>query len=275
MTIIDDGCPGCPTLAVFAAGFALGALLTAGLGWWALRRRTKMLGRFFSFAAHEFNTPITAVNMTLINLLSGVFGDIPEDQVRWIEMMREQVGRLNGMVGEMRDLIHMQIQGDLQLSPDEAEAAELVQEATGLVRRGMQQSGIEVKVKLSDELPKVSLDRERAVRSIVSLLFHARKFRASGNIEIETVPAGASPAVHIRYKGHALAASEAQRSLDLFYPANKRRDMVLGATGLGLGLLREINRRQGGDLELKIAQDGQTELILRLPASRMVESRRA
>lgn len=275
MTIVDDGCPACPELVPFALGFAAGALLIAGLGWYALRRRTKMLGRFFSFAAHEFNTPITAVNMTLINLLSGVFGEIPPDQVRWIEMMREQVGRLNGMVGEMRDLIHMQIQGDLQLSPDEAEASELVQEATGLVRRGMQQSGIAVKVKLSDDLPKVSLDRERAVRTVVSLLFHARKFRAAGDIEIETVPAGPSPAIRIRYKGHALAAAEAERSLHLYYPANRRRDMVLGATGLGLGLLREINRRQGGDLELRIAPDGQTELVLRLPASRMVESRRA
>lgn len=251
---------------MFAAGFVAGAAVTALVGWWKLRQRTRMLGRFFSFAAHELNTPITAVNMTIINLLSGVFGDVPQDQVRWVEMMREQVGRLNGLVGEMRDLIHMQIHGDLRLTIEDAEVAELMQEAAGNVRRGLLQASIELKTAVDDNLPPVAVDRDRAVRTLTSLLFHARKFRSAGPIQLAARSLTGRAAVEVTYVGPPLDPAEAQRSLELFYPAKKRRDLVLGATGMGLGLLRQITRRQGGDLELTLRSGGLTTLTLTLPA---------
>lgn len=251
----------------------MGAAITAVIGWWKLRQRTKMLGRFFSFAAHELNTPITAVNMTIINLLSGVFGEVPQEQVRWVEMMREQVVRLNGMVGEMRDLIHMQIHGDLRLAVEDAEVAELMQEAAGNVKRGMMQASIDVKTVVDDGLPTVTVDRERAVRTLTSMLFHARKFRSGGPIELAARAGAGRASIEVTYIGPELSPDEAQRSLELFYPARKRRDLVLGATGLGLGILRQIMRRQGGDMELKLGAAGSTTLALTLPARRLAESR--
>jgi signal transduction histidine kinase len=255
----------------FLAGAALGAAVTAAIGWWKLRQRTKMLGRFFSFAAHELNTPITAVNMTIINLLSGVFGEVPREQTPWMEMMREQVTRLNGMVGEMRDLIHMQIHGDLRLTIEDAEVAELMQEAAGNVKRGMDQASITVKTTVDEGLPTVRVDRDRAVRTLSSMLFHARKFRSGGPIELAARVQPERACIEVTYVGPALSVEEAERSLDLFYPARKRRDLVLGATGLGLGLLRQIMRRQGGDFELKLGAAGSTTLALSLPARKLAQ----
>ena len=102
--------------AAFLAGVITGGVF-AGLAAQALyRRKAALFGRLFSFAMHELNTPITAVNMTVLNLLSGVFGELPGQLTPWIEMTREQVGRLNGLVGEVRDFVHMELHEDLRVT---------------------------------------------------------------------------------------------------------------------------------------------------------------
>lgn len=258
----------------FLAGLAVGTAASTAIAWVVLRRRLEKLGRFFSFVAHELNTPITAVNMTVINLLSGVFGDIPKEQLRWVEMMGEQVGRLNGMVGELRDVIHIQLSRDVLLSVEETELAEIIQDSLARVRHGMLQAGIEASVRLDDSLPKVHVDRDRAVRALTSMIFHARKFRSSGGIVLEAHRGpGDRAVVHLRYQGQALSPDEARRSLELFYPAQKRKDLLLAATGLGLGALRLVARRQGGDLDFRVEPDGRSVISLVLPTSRMIQSK--
>lgn len=249
-------------------GLVLGALLGAAAATWVHYRRIKTLGRFFSFAAHEINSPITAVNMTILNFSSGVFGQIPDDQMKWIELMREQVGRLNGMVGELRDLIHMELYRDLYLHGEDLSLKETVETTLRQFRRGAAQAGFSVHVSLPDDLPKVHADPERLPRSVTSLLFHARKFRLAGDIRL-TARALGPWAVELRleYSGPKISRAEAARSLELLYPALSLKGHTMSATGLGLGVTRAIMRRQGGELEFQVDPDGGSVLALRIPTS--------
>lgn len=258
----------------FLAGLALGAAAAALAAWVLLRRRLERLGRLFSFAAHELNTPITAVNMTVINLLSGVFGEVPKEQLRWVEMMSEQINRLNGLVGELRDVLHILLSKSLPLSIEETDVGGIVRDCLERVRLGMTQAAIEVSVRLDDSLPTVRVDRDRAVRALTGMIFHARKFRSGGPISLETHRGPREGAViHLRYQGSALSPEEARRSLELFYPARENKELLLAATGLGLGALRIVARRQGGDLDFRVDPDGRSVISLVLPARTMVQSK--
>src|SRR3990167_741221 len=115
--------------AAFLAGAAVGGAVAALAARAAYRRKAELFGRLFSFAMHELNTPITAVNMTVLNLLSEVFGELPPPLKPWVEMTREQVGRLNGLVGEVRDFVHMEVHQDLHVSRAELTVAEILDEA--------------------------------------------------------------------------------------------------------------------------------------------------
>lgn len=261
-------------MASFLAGAAAGAALSAALAFFLMRRRLGRLGRFFSFVAHEINTPVTAINMTVINMSSGVFGEIPKEQVRWVEMLREQAGRLNALVGELRDILHIEFARDLLLSTEEEDVSGLIQEALSGLRHGLRQAGVEAEVRLEDGLPKVRADRDRTVRTLASLIFHARKFRLEGGISIEARRRGADDVVvELRYRGPALPAEEVRGSLEVFYPAQRAQDELLAATGLGLGALRALARRQGGELDFRVEEDGNSILSLVLPARRMVQSK--
>ncbi|MBI2788271.1 MAG: hypothetical protein HYX59_06260 [Elusimicrobia bacterium] len=113
--------------AAFLAGALAGAAVAGLAAQAAYRRKAALFGRLFSFAMHELNTPITAVNMTVLNLLSEVFGELPAPLKPWIEMTREQVGRLNGLVGEVRDFVHMELHQDLRVNTAELTVQEILE----------------------------------------------------------------------------------------------------------------------------------------------------
>lgn len=251
--------------AAFIAGALAGALAAGCAARRLIAERTQRYGRLFSFAMHELNTPVTAVNMTIINLLSGVFGELPPDQLKWIELTRDQVGRMNALVGEIRDLVHMEMHRDMHLNMGAGAPAEIVEEALASSRRGFVYANIDLRVDVPAGLAKVRTDSDRAARSLASLLYHARKFRASGPVSVRVLRRGARVAFEIEYLGHKLAPGEALASLDVFYPARKRKDQQLAATGLGLGLIRAVMRRVGGDLDLVVDEKGLTRLVLTAP----------
>ena len=252
--------------AIFLAGAAAGGAVAGVAAWRLTEERAARYGRLFSFAMHEINTPVTAVNMTIINLLSGVFGEVPAEQVKWIEMTRDQVGRLTALVGEIRDLVHMELRRELRLSLTVAAPSQLIEEALITLRRGFAHAVVDLRVDVPADLPSVRTDEERTVRSLSSLLSHARKFRVGGPVTIRALRRDGMVACEIEYEGLPLDPEEARRSLELFYPARQRKDQVLAATGLGLGLIRSVMRHVGGDLELVVEDKGRTRLVLLLPA---------
>ena len=62
-----------------------------------------------------------------------------------------------------------------------------------------------------------------------------------------------------------MTPGEARASLDLYYPARRRRDQVLSATGVGLGLVRALARAAGGDLDFTVDAKGGARLALTWP----------
>lgn len=253
------------TAAAFVAGAVAGAAAAAFFARRVLEERAQRYGRLFSFAMHELNTPVTAVNMTIINLLSGVFGDVPPDQLKWLELTRDQVGRMNALVGEIRDLVHMELRREMHLNVEGGDPAGIVEEALTSLRRGFAYSHIELTVDVAPGLPRVRSDPDRTARSLSSLLFHARKFRLDGPVALRVRRRGGFVAFEVEYAGHRLPPGEAAASLDVFYPARKRLDQQLAATGLGLGLVRAVTRRLGGDLDFSVDEKGRARLVLTAP----------
>jgi signal transduction histidine kinase len=253
--------------AVFLAGAGLGAILAAAAAKYSSARRAARNGRLFSFALHEINTPVTAVNMTLINLASGVFGPVPADQARWLEMSRDQIARLGSIVGELRDLVHLEFTRDLSTTPEKVDVAELVGAVALSLRGGFAASGAALEQPGPAAAGAMFCDRDRAARSLESLLYHARKFRLSGPVTLTAVRDAGFVRLSVAYVGPAMSPAEARESLDVFYPAQERRSHTLSSSGAGLGLVRAVSVLDGGDLQFTVDPTGRSILTLSLPAT--------
>ncbi|MBI4677924.1 MAG: HAMP domain-containing histidine kinase [Elusimicrobia bacterium] len=250
----------------FLAGLAAGAVLCAVGGFFLWRSELSRLGRLISFAGHEINTPLTAVNMTALNFLSGIFGDIPPEQAKWMRLLRSQSSRMGSIVGELRDLIHHHMRRDLIMYVEPSSVKEAVDAVISAVGSSLCENEAKIEVEVG-ELPAVMADPDRLFRTVSSMLFHARKFRASGDIHIIARPLDGEVEAVVSYHGPKLPPEAAARSLELFYPAQRRKDQQLCSVGMGLGLLRLVARLQGGDFGFEVDQDGLSRLVLRLPTT--------
>ncbi|MBI3288119.1 MAG: HAMP domain-containing histidine kinase [Elusimicrobia bacterium] len=251
---------------IAALAFLAGAVFGGAGAWIYARRRLQRVGRLFSFALHEIGTPVTAVNLTVLNLLSEIFGPLSAELKPWVEMTREQMARLNGLVGEVRDFVHMDIHKDLLVASEPASASEIIAGALACITRGMDQAGIELRSQVPTELPALRTDAERASRCLASMLFHARKFRTLGAVTLGARRHDRGVDITVGYEGVAMTPDQAAANLDLYYPATACRGSVLASTGMGLGLLRAVAQRIGGDFDFRVADKGRSELVLTLPA---------
>lgn len=246
----------------FLLGLALGAALGAAWGLRALKKRDQLVGSYLAFALHEVNTPITAINMTVLNFINGVFGDVPEDQRRWIEMLRTQTSRLSGICGELRDMVHFELKRDLAMRLEACSLREAFETCMESLRNGIPAAELTIQGEIPAELPAVWADADRLPRTLMSLVFHARKFRSAGPLQLSVKTEGERVALRLEYQGHGISPEEAGRSLDLFYPAHRRKDQLLSAVGLGLGALRVLAARWGGDLRFSVEPGGRSLLEL-------------
>ena len=252
-------------LAFFAAGVALGAAVGWGLAALRARKERKVRARLLSFVAHEVNTPVSALNMTVLNFVNGVFGPVPEEHMPWIVLIREQVARLNALVGDLRDLIHVEFHRDLQLNREQVSLPGLAVQALEGMTEALSRSGAEVDNRIPPDLPPMDADPERIGRVVNAVLTHARKFRVSGPVVLS---GGAGPGgveFHVEYLGRKVPREQVARALDLFYPVHNPGSQVLASVGVGLGLPCRIVHAHGGKMSLTVDEKGYCRISVTLP----------
>ncbi len=249
----------------FLSGALLGAVLAAIVGALAHRRTRHKISRFLAFAGHEMNTPATALRLTTLNFLEGIFGDLTADQKSWLEIMNEQTGRLSFLVGELRDFVHLEMGDDLSLRLQPSKVHEIVSEAILSIKRGLEQSDIPTENVVADNLPEVLIDPDRVIRVLSSLLFYARKFRKEGPLRFNAAADGVWVDVVCRFVIHPMTPQDLEKSLDLFYPAQLAHSPVMQSTGFGLGFARHLMQAQGADMLAQLNGGGELSLTLRLP----------
>jgi signal transduction histidine kinase len=235
------------TLLAFLAGAAVGA---GGL-WYFIRERERLRAKLLSFVAHELNTPVSALNMTILNFLEGLFGEVPEDQKPWLVLVREQIARLGALVGDLRDLIHEEFHRDLSLTRESVPLRPVVDKALEEMREAMARSEAEVVVEIPQALPKMYADPDRLARIVTAMLTHARKFRAKGPIELAAASAGGRQTFTILYQGSEAERRHYRDALDLYFPARNADSQILSSTGLGLGLPARLVRAHEGQMRLE------------------------
>lgn len=257
----------------FLGGFAVGIAITGAISFYVSRKRRHKISKFLAFAGHEMNTPATALRLTTLNFLEGVFGDLPSEQKSWLEVLNEQVGRLASLIGELRDFVHMEMGDDLSLRIQPSNVRDIVDEARLSIRRGLEQSGLLLEDEVPDNLPQVFVDFDRSVRVLSSLLFYARKFFQSGPFLLSAVAENQWVDLSVRFTPHSITKEELLRSLDLFYPAALAHSPMMKSTGFGLGFARHLMRAQGGEMIVSLTAEGVLSLKLRLPRQETIHGR--
>ena len=217
-----------------------------------LRSANEETSDFLAIIAHELHSPITAMTGAA-SLLAEHWPDLDEAQ------RQENLQNLNRSAGRTRKLLDELLMasrleaGQLEVAVDAVPLDEALAEAVAA-------SGAAVKV--SDAAGViVRADRSRVVQIVTNLLTNAERYGAEP-VTVQVVPAGSSVEIRVCDAGPGVAEEFRPLLLKKFIRGQGRRDR---GAGLGLFIVRELARRQGGDAWYERPPGGRTSFCFTLP----------
>lgn len=203
--------------------------------------------RLVDEVAHELRTPLATMKGYLEGILDGVFE--PDD-----EILSAAIGEVTRMERLSTDLsaLSRSEQGRTDLTIQPTEIATAVRQVTDRLAPQFADNDVELEV---HDLPNhtINADTDRLSQILTNLIGNALAYTPTGGAV--TIDAKATPAsgieVLVADTGKGLSSDQLELVFERFYRADRS---VVGGSGIGLTIARNLARLHGGDIT--VTSDG-------------------
>jgi PAS domain S-box-containing protein len=224
--------------------------------------RLAALGRFTAGIAHEIRNPLTGIG-TGVQYLARHIGDDPEQREN-LEFIEREIERLNRIVEDLFRVTHPH---PLRKSPESVQG--LVDRALRSVGSAPAERGLDLRVKLAEDLPEVPVDPDQIHQVLLNLIKNAVEATPEGGkVEIRACAPAADDgrprlAIQVMDTGPGIDPEDLAHVFEPFFTKGKA-----GGTGLGLYVSHGIVERHGGELHAANAHKGGAVFTVKLPLDR-------
>lgn len=210
--------------------------------------------------AHELRTPLNAAMGRLQGIIDGVFEPQPEQ----LAMIHRQLLQLNRLVSDLH-FLSVARAGELRLSEDRFDLAELVKERVTWSALALQEAGINSTVDATSPALWYG-DRDR-IGQVISILIENVIGYASngGSLAIHVGQENGAQKIMVEDCGPGVPANELPRIFDRFWRAEHSRGRHSGGSGLGLSIAGVIVEAHGGAIRADNIPVGGLRVIVTLP----------
>ncbi len=195
---------------------------------------------------HDFRTPLTSMKAAVTGLLTSGTTNTPQSR-ELLTIINEECDRLNHLVeeaGEMAKLEAGEVALDLAPTPIE----EIIDAALAHCKSAL--GGRQISVRISDGLPPVRADLERAKEALVQLIDNANLYSPKDKpITITAELTGDTVTTSVADRGPGIDDFEQTMIFDKFYRGKDQRYLVRG-TGMGLPIAKAIIAAQQGNISV-------------------------
>lgn len=227
---------------------------------------------FVADASHQLRTPLTALRLRLENLEA----EVGPDRQRDVEAAGREVARLSRLVDGLLALARADRESG-QVGAEEVDLGALARERVEVWRPLAEEQRVDVSV--SDVAPspavtaRVTSDRvAQVLDNLIANAIDATAANASngqaGSVRVRLAATDAGTGdtveVHVVDDGPGLSDEERARAFDRFWRAS-REGGRLGGSGLGLAIVEKLVRADGGTVELRAAERGGVDAVVRYP----------
>ncbi|MEK6236292.1 MAG: cell wall metabolism sensor histidine kinase WalK, partial [Planctomycetales bacterium] len=229
-----------------------------------LRRLEQLRREFVANVSHELKTPLTSIRAYAETLRAGAIHD-DEHNVRFVERIEEQAGRLARLIHDLLSLARIESEEqvfDLKATP----VSDRLAEWTSLHAPAADAKGIELETHLPDE-PVFAVADEEGLRQIVdNLLDNAVKYTPrGGRVSVRLSKENGQAVIEVEDNGLGLEPADQARVFERFFRVDKARSRELGGTGLGLSIVKHLAGAFGGDARVSSQPGKGSVFTVRLP----------
>lgn len=213
------------------------------------------IGKLAAGIAHEINNPLTSV-LTFSNLM---LEQCPPDDPRYdrLKLMARETDRARTIVRQLlnfgRESVIKPVKININQPVTEIAESLVAQEAF---------KGIELSLKLAENLPEVYADPAQFGQVVLNILLNAiHAITPPGRIEVETRQAGKSIEVIFVDSGKGIPDEHLHKIFDPFFSTKA----ATKGTGLGLAVSYGIIKKHGGDVSVASTVGKGTTFTVRMP----------
>lgn len=225
---------------------------------------SKYKSEFLSSMSHELRTPLNSLLILSKNMLQNKKGNLSEDQLESVEIIRKSGIDLLNLINEILDLSKIE-SGKMSLTVENIRFAEVAESVRRNFEHVTKEKGLELKVILEEGLPgTMQTDIIRLEQVIKNLTSNAIKFTDAGSITVKFSKApldikyknpDISPnnyfAVSVSDTGIGIPPEKQRIVFEAFQQADGSTSRRYGGTGLGLSISTEIAKMFKGEIHLK------------------------
>ncbi len=199
---------------------------------------------FIATISHELKTPIASIKMGLKLLKDDRVGVVNEEQKKLIENISEDTSRLLKITGELLDLSQVE-SGTIQLHYNPTAPQEVVDYAIQSMKFQAEQKGVNIDIKIQEELPYLNIDIEKTAWVMVNLISNAIRYSAENSkIEIDIKKDKEHIIFSVKDFGKGIDPKYIDKIFDKFFRIPN--GVPSSGTGLGLAISKDFIESQQG-----------------------------
>lgn len=240
-------------------------------------RRQHQLARlradFVGGVSHELRTPLTQIRMFSELLLGGRLRT-DEERERSLRLIDREARRLAYLVENVLDFSRAE-RGTLDVSPEPTRVAEAVEEIVEGFRPVAHARRMRIRTQL-DEDAVAPLDRGAFRQVLLNFLENAVKYGPPGQaIVAGAARSGETVQVWVMDEGPGIPAGDRERIWEPYHRLNREIDRVVGGSGIGLSVVRDLVARHGGRAWVDDAPGRGARFVAEFPARMPARAERA
>lgn len=213
---------------------------------------------FVSMVSHELKTPMTSLRGYTDLLLSGMTGEMNEQQQNFLEIMAANIRRMSQQIQDLTDISRIET-GQLHVELEPTSFVPIVNETMQTVKGLCDDKNICIHLELPEELPLIMADKGRIVQVLTNLLSNACKYSPpETNITLSFMTRVVAkedsdemiPMIWCRVKdnGYGISVEDQERLFTKFFRSDNPNIRLAKGTGLGLSITKGIIELHGGEI---------------------------
>jgi signal transduction histidine kinase len=226
----------------------------------------KEKAEFVSLVSHELRIPLTSIKGYTDIILTGMAGEINEQQREFLNVIANNVGRMSDLIGDLRDITQLQTDRK-RLDIQAVSLSECASQAITNTQKLANEGDAHFEASFPADLPLVSADKARVIQVFTILLKNAVMYSSPDcTIRLKARSENGFVSALVEDEGFGISKEDRPRVFEPFYRSDSNQVREQQGWGLGLNIAWNIIQVMGGEIGIK-KQTGQgTTFWFTLPA---------
>lgn len=251
--------------ALALVGFYLISLFLSGLALRPIQRAWEQQQRFVADASHELKTPLTVI-LTNTGILLAHRRDSVESQLKWVEYIRDEAQRMQGLVMDLLFLAKGDNLHQDSAKPQPVDLSEQCWSALLPFEPVAFEAGVAMDSQVEPNL-LVSGHADQLRRLVTILVDNAVKYAEKGGGVSVRLERGekATARLTVQNAGPAIPPEHLEHLFERFYRSDDSRARSSGGYGLGLAIAKSITDNHHGTISVRSTEGEGTVFVVKLP----------